>query len=286
VTTTAHVDRGDLELPDALALALGETGVELDPKLDPHDPDLRPLWVARASRVVGVVSFERGEPIGGRVVDALHARNPNARFVHLSSSPQAKARLVADEAGIDTAIGGLDAAGKADAIRGLSRRAIWVGDGSTPQARTAMAASAVSISVGGVATLLDDSADVILLQSDLDGLLTVRQLAQAHLSRLRADYRKVYVANLFGAAGALVAGFGSLQSGLASNVGAGLVFASRWNDLKCLARASARRDIIRLSAPTEELEGDVIGALSQHGRDENLVEFPDLIEARPTVDGV
>jgi len=286
VTTTAYVDRGELELPKTLSLALDETGIDLDPRLDPKDPDLRPLWVARAGRIVGVVSFERGEPIGGAVIDALQARNPNARFVHLSSAPQAKARRVADEAGIETAIGGLNAAAKADAIRGLSRRAIWVGDGSTPQARIPMAASAVSVSVGGVATLLNDPADVILLQSDLDGLLTVRQLAQAHLSRLRADYRKVYVANLFGAAGALVAGFGSLQAGLASNVGAGLVFASRWNDLRCLARASARRDLIRLSAPTEELEGDVIGAFSQTGRDESLVEFPDLIDASPTIDGV
>jgi len=41
--------------------------------------------------------------------------------------------------------------------------------------------------------LLDDTADVILLQSDLDGLIMVRKLAaRAHLARLLADYRKVY----------------------------------------------------------------------------------------------
>ena len=100
----------------------------------------------------------------------------------------------------------------------------------------------------------------------------MRQLAQAHLSRLRADYRKVYVANLLGAAGAFVAGFGSLQAGLASNIGAGLVLASRWSDLRCLARASRRRDIIRLSAPTEELEAEIIGSVSHDGREETLIE--------------
>jgi len=286
VATTAYVGRGELEIPGSMASFLAEADIELDPRRDPQDPDVRPLWVARAGRVIGVVAFERREPIGGSVVDILRARNPNARFVHLSSAPQAKARVIAADAGVETAIGGLDMAAKANAIRGLSRRAIWIGDGSAPDTRTSMAASAVSISVGGVATLLDDSADVILLQSDLDGLLTVRQLAQAHLSRLRADYRKVYVANLLGAAGAFVAGFGSLQAGLVSNIGAGLVLASRWNDLRCLARASRRRDIIRLSAPTEELEGELIGSVAHDGREETLIEFPDLIDAGSTTDGV
>ena len=286
VATTAYVGRGELEIPGSMASSLAEADIELDPGRDPRDPDVRPLWVARAGRVIGVVSFERREPIGASVVDILRARNPSARFVHLSSAPQAKARAVATDAGVETAIGGLDMAAKANAIRGLSRRAIWVGDGSAPEARTAMAASAVSISVGGVATLLDDTADVILLQSELDGLLTVRQLAQAHLSRLRADYRKVYVANLLGAAGAFVAGSGSLRAGLASNIGVGLVLASRWSDLRCLARASQRRDIIRLSSPTEELEAEVIGSVAHDRREETLVEFPDMIDAGSSIDGV
>jgi cation transport ATPase len=286
VATTGYVERGELVIPDALAPSLAEAGIELDSKRDPRDPDVRPLWVARSGRVIGVVGFERGEPIGGSVVEILQARNPNARFVYLSSLPQANARALAANAGIETAIGGLNEAAKANAIRELSRRAIWIGDGSAEQAQASIAASAVSISVGGVANLLDDSADVILLQSDLDGLLTLRQLAQAHLSRLRADYRKVYVANLVGAAGAFVAGFGSLQAGLASNIGAALVLASRWSDLRCLARASERRDIIRLSAPTEELEGEFTSSVSNDSPEETLVEFPDLIDARSSLDGV
>jgi hypothetical protein len=56
--------------------------------------------------------------------------------------------------------------------------------------------------------------------------------------------------------------------------------------LRCLARASRRRDIIRLSAPTEELEGELIGSVAHDGREETLIEFPDLIDAGSTTDGV
>jgi len=286
VATSAYADLAALVIPDALARSLAEAGVELVPTREPPDPDIRPLWVARAGRVIGVVAFERREPFGAAVVETLRARNPNNRYVYLSSAPQARARAVAEDAGIETAIGGLDAAAKAEAIRELSRRAIWVGDGSAPQAQLSIAASAVSVSTGGVATLLDDKADVILLKSDLDGLITVRKLARAHLARLRADYRKVYTANLIGTAGAFVAGFGSLEANLTSNFGSGLVLASRWSGLRSLARAFEYRDFLRLSAPTEELDIEHIGAVPKDMREEDLVEFPEPIEAPPPLDGV
>jgi cation transport ATPase len=286
VATTAYVDLAALVIPDALAPSLAEAGVALDPALEPRDPDIRPLWVARAGRVIGVIAFERREPFGASVVETLRARNPNNRYVYVSSAPQAKARAIAKDAGIETAIGGLDAAAKANTIRELSRRAIWIGDGSAPQAQPSITASAVSVSVGGVATLLDDTADVILLQSDLDGLITVRKLARAHLARLRADTRTVYTANLLGTAGAFVAGFGSLEANLTTNFGSGLVLASRWRDLRSLARAFEYRDFVRLSALTEELDIEHIGAISKERREEEFVEFPDPIDAPPPIDGV
>lgn len=286
VATTAYVERAELAIPDALAPSLTEAGIEIDPDHDPRDPDLRPLWVARGGRVIGVVAFERREPFGGSVVAALRARNPKNRFVYLSSAPPAQARAVAEDAGIEASFGGLDPAAKADTIRELSRRTIWIGNGAAPDTKISIAASAVSVSVGGVATLLDDAADVILLQSDLDGLVTVRKLARAHFTRLRKDYRTVYTANFIGTAGAFVAGFGSLEANLTTNFGSGLVLATRWNELRSLARALERRDIIRLTAPTEELEVDHIGVIPTDDHEGDLIEFPDPIEAQPSIDGV
>ena len=41
VVTTAYVERAGLVIPDALAPFLGRLGVELDPSLEPRDPDIR-----------------------------------------------------------------------------------------------------------------------------------------------------------------------------------------------------------------------------------------------------
>jgi hypothetical protein len=134
--------------------------------------------------------------------------------------------------------------------------------------------------------LLDDAADVILMQSDLDGLVTVRRIARAHLTRMRKDYRKVYTANLLGTAGAFVAGFGSLEANLTTNFASGLVLASRWSDLRRLARAFEYRDLVRLSAPTEELDIEHLGAIAKERHEKEFVEFPDPIDAPPPTDGV
>lgn len=285
VATTAYIDFAALSVRDSLATSLAAAGVELDPSRDPRDTDLRPLWVAREGEALGAVSFERREPSVMSALETLRQRNPNARFIYLSEAPQDVAQFVASRSGIETAIGGLDAEAKARIIRDVSRRAVWIGDGAVAASRPSIAASAVSISIGGAPTLLHDSADIVLLQQDLAELLTVRQLAQAHLARLRADYRTVYAANLLGAAGGFVLGFGSLQAGLASNFGTGLVLSARWNDLKSLARASERRDLARLTAPTEELEHEQrekIGPIA----DDAAINFPDLIEQTQATDGV
>lgn len=285
VATTFYIDLAGLAVHESLATSLAAADINLDPARDPRDADLRPLWVARTGEALGAVSFERREPGVLSAIEALRLRNPKARFIYLSGSPQDVAQFVASRAGIETAIGGLDPDAKARTIRDISRRAVWIGDGAAAASRPSMAASTISISIGGAPTLLDDAADIVLLHQELSDILTIRQLAQAHLARLRADYRTVYAANLLGAAGGFILGFGSLQAGLASNFGTGLVLSARWNDLKCLARASERRDIARLTAPTEELEyeqREMIGL----GADDAAINFPDLIEQAPVTDGV
>jgi cation transport ATPase len=92
VATAAYVNLAALEAPDALAPTLAGAGVELDPAREPHDPDIRPLWVARDGRVIGIVAFERREPSGASVVEMLRARNPNNRYLYLSSADDRQPR--------------------------------------------------------------------------------------------------------------------------------------------------------------------------------------------------
>jgi hypothetical protein len=68
----------------------------------------------------------------------------------------------------------------------------------------------------------------------------VRRSAERRLNRLKADYRVVYMANLAALAGGFVAGFGSLQAGLTSNLGSAAVFLSHWRSLNSLAARAER----------------------------------------------
>jgi manganese/zinc-transporting P-type ATPase C len=190
------------------------------------EPFLRPLWVLRDGEVLGVIAFRRqGAPEGREVITALKARNKRARFAYISSHSQATAEAIARKIGISTVFGDLDPEGKTRALKMLGRRTMWIGDGAAPEAIPCIAASPVSISVAGIATARSDKADIVLLQPGLRNLVSLRRIGRGHRMRIEADYRAVYAANLLGAAGGLLAGFGSLEAGLISNIGTGYIYA-------------------------------------------------------------
>jgi cation transport ATPase len=214
--------------------------VQTDLSHVPHA--LHPIWVLRDEEVLGVISFERGrELIGSQVVTALKLQNKRARIVYASGGAEADAQAVADKLGIEFSRAGLRPAAKADLIRGLGRQTIWIGDGSSPELREPIAASTVSISVGALSDSRQDAADILLPQG-LDALPELIELGRAHERRLADDYRAVYTLNLLGVAGALFARFNSLQAGLLSNVGTGLIYVRHARQLERLAiRAEAER---------------------------------------------
>jgi cation transport ATPase len=214
------------------------------PDVDPvkAEPALRPLYVLREGVIIGAISFTRtGVLVVEQVVAALKARNPKARFVYLARQDEQEARSLAAAAGVDSAYGGLNAAAKAERIRGLGHETLWIGDGSLAQAREAIAASTVSVSVAPLSRAREDAADVLLPHRGLAGLADLLDIARDHASRIERDYRVVYGANLLGAAGAFVATFTGLHSGLLSNVGTGVVYARHALELDRLAAAAERR---------------------------------------------
>jgi len=206
------------------------------------DPAERPLVVARDRKVLAILQFARsGEPRIARLIAGLRQENPDARFVHVSSTPQAEAEAVTDDLALDAVFGGLDAEDKAQVFRSLGVPAAWLGDGADRGAAPARAASAVSISLSGLDSLPRDEADIVLLRDDVDALLAPRLAAGLHLSRIEADYRTVYFANLLAVAGGFAAGFGSLQAGLTSNLGSAAVFLGRWRALARLTALAKRK---------------------------------------------
>lgn len=215
------------------------------------EPVVPPLWVLREGAVLGVVKFARsGEAEGSQVVAALRAQNPRAQFVYVSRQPEAAALELGSRLDFQRSFGGLTPAAKLDLLRGLSGKVLWVGDGSRPEARELVAASAVSVSVGSIADVRDDAADILLLQRGLAGLSDVIEVGLRHGRRLADDYRAVYTVNLLGLLGAFLARFTSLQAGLLSHAGAALIYARHARGLdKLAAKAETRRTaLLQLTA--------------------------------------
>jgi cation-transporting P-type ATPase C len=111
-------------------------------------------------------------------------------------------------------------------------------------------ASTVSISVAGVSTAPLDGADIVLLQPG----------------------RVVYVANFLGVAGGFLANFGSLESGLTSNLGTAYVYLKRRKELRDLIFRVEKRGAIVLSPSREE--SDHL-AHTLHIRSDGTEEFVD-----------
>ena len=258
IAAPVYVQASDVAIPPDLAkeaklrIPKPARGGETDP-VAAQEPLLRPLWVLREGKVLGAITFRRkGPPEALDVIKALKARNRNAQFVHVSSEPQAKAEAIANRVGISIVFGRLDPAGKADILRTLGGRTLWIGDGAAPQSQPCIEASALSISVAGAAAAATDRADVVLLQPGLRNLVALRAIGRAHRARLAADYRVVYSANLLGVVGGLLFGAGSLESGLVSNAGTGLVYLVRQLQLNGLiARLDERQMKIILAAHGE-----------------------------------
>ncbi len=217
------------------------------------DPAERPLAVARDHKIVGVVQFARtGERRLAQMLAALRYDNPEARFVRISSAPQDQAEAAVESLGFDAVYGDLSPEQKVATFQSLGVPAAWIGDGADSAASLARTASAVSISLSGLASLPRDEADIVLLRHDVDAMLAPRRAAAAHRVRLEADYRTVYLANLLAVMGGFAAGFGGLESGLTSNLGSAAVFLGRWRALAALASSAERRADGRRLASTAE----------------------------------
>jgi cation transport ATPase len=202
----------------------------------------RPLVILRGRELLGTVSFARqGEGQVASAVSFLRKRNPEIRFVHLSSQPQEVAEERADGVRFDAVFGNLSPIDKAEAVKSLGSRSIWIGDGTDPSSAMARLASDVSVSVSKLDRFHDERADIALLSGDLKSLVVPLEAADHHLKRLRADYRTVYFANATALVGGFVAGFGSLRAGLVSNLGTAAVFLARWRALEEIAKEFSRR---------------------------------------------
>jgi cation-transporting P-type ATPase C len=257
LATTPYLSAWEIEIPEGLQTSPARRGKKSRPKEDVQrghflaDPALRPLWVLRNSTVIGGVTFARsGEPAGAKLVHALRAQSPSVRIVYVAPEGDAKAHVLAAALGVQHVQRGAGQLASSDLIRGLGGSTLWIGDGSLPAAREAMAASTVSASVAPLSRARDDAADVLLPVDGLAALPALMELAHAHARRLQRDYRAVYATNLLAVAGGLFARATSLQAGLMSHFATGLIYARHARGLDRLARhAETKREHLERLLP-------------------------------------
>jgi cation transport ATPase len=266
----AHGVRVPASINDAVAAATAA----LKKSEEPGEIPLRPLYVLRDDKVLGAVTFHRqGDWEGREIIAALQARNKRARFIYVSSHAQARAEAIAGRIGIASVYGELDAKEKARTLEKLGKRTMWIGDGSLSESLPSIAASTVSISLAGVARISSDAANIVLFQPSLRGIVSLRRLGRSHRARIESAYRAIYTANLLAVAGGFFGRFGSLESGLTSNVGSGFVYAKHRRLLdELISRVEAKR--ARLLLPANEETDPHAEAIQTKGSD---------VEPRPTL---
>jgi len=243
IATADYLAASKVERPSRFHTALVRRDDAVSALVDRNttsDRPLTPLWVVRDGKVIGVIGFSRsGEPVGKEVVSALAAQNPNARIVYVSRDGDEPSQALARGLGIDVTREGRGA--ESERLVGIGGVALWVGDGSDPRVRSALATYAVSVSVAALSRSREDAADVFLPRKGIAGLVELIDLGRAHATRSASDYRAVYSANLLGVGGALLANLSALHTGLLSHVGTGVIYTRHAIALGRLASAAERK---------------------------------------------
>ena len=197
-------------------------------------------WVAIDNRLAGRIYFrDRVKDSAREAVRGL--KHAGIEDVVLASGDRVQvARSVARHLGLEHFHGGMSPEGKRELVEGLrdARKVVGVvGDGINDAA--AMAAAHVGISVANGTDLTRESADVVLLDQDLNGLVTAVELAKQAKRITRENVGIVAVPN---AAGLAVAVAGRMTPLIATIVNNGSTLLGAGNSLRPLLQRHSHRE--------------------------------------------
>ena len=164
-----------------------------------------------AKRLCGIMALRDTVKEGS--ADALRALHElGLKTVLLTGDTEASAATVASELKIDRVIAGVLPDGKEERIRELQQgkgRVAMVGDGINDAA--ALVRANVGIAIGSGTDIALETADVVLLRSDLRDVVTAIRLSRAVMRNIRLNLFWAFFYNVLGipiAAGALYPAFG------------------------------------------------------------------------------
>ncbi|MFT8420432.1 MAG: heavy metal translocating P-type ATPase [Gluconacetobacter sp.] len=156
------------------------------------------IGVALAARVLGYIALEdRLRPDAVATVAAL--KQAGLRVVMLTGDNQRAATMVAKQVGVDDYLAGVLPGHKAEAVeryRAQGGVVGMVGDGINDA--PALAAADVGFAIGGGSAIALETADVVLMNSELTSVLDAISLSRATLSKIRQNLFFAFIYNILG----------------------------------------------------------------------------------------
>lgn len=156
------------------------------------------IAVAQEGRVLGIIALaDELRADAAATVKALKARG--IRVVMLTGDNERAASVVARQVGVDDYLAGVLPEHKADGVakyRAQGGLVGMVGDGINDA--PALAAADVGFAIGAGSAVALDTADVVLMKSEMTGVLDAISLSNATLSKIRQNLFFAFMYNILG----------------------------------------------------------------------------------------
>ena len=145
-----------------------------------------PLYVAIDGKAVAILAVaDPVKPGAHAAIEALH--NLGLKVAMITGDNRATAQAVANRLGIDTVVAEVLPKGKVDAVEGLRKagKLAFVGDGINDA--PALATADVGIAIGTGTDVAIESADVVLMSGELDGVINAFAVSKATMRNIRQN---------------------------------------------------------------------------------------------------
>ena len=170
-----------------------------------------PLFFAKGNKFLGVIAV--ADVIKGSSPEAIaEFKKMNIDVIMLTGDNEKTARHIADKAGIEQVISGVLPDGKEEVIRKLqseNKKVAMIGDGINDA--PALTRADVGIAIGAGTDIAIESADIVLMKSDLTDAAGAVRLSKAVIKNIKENLFWAFFYNTLGiplAAGVLFAPFG------------------------------------------------------------------------------
>ncbi len=179
---------------------MGSLGIDLSPYAEAADrlktQGKTVIYAAEGGRLLGVVAIaDTVRPTSAEAVARL--KKAGAEVILLTGDNETTAHAVADEVGIERVIAGVRPDGKDAVIAALreeGRTVVMVGDGINDA--PALTRADIGIAVGAGTDVAIESADIVIMKSDLADVATALELSRATMRNIKQNLTFAFIYNI------------------------------------------------------------------------------------------